>query len=260
MMKNFLYLIFVLGLSSNMLAQTAQRASHNAAKLYEQQHYSESESNYRLARSKNQQNTAYEYNLGNSLYKQNVFDEAIPTYQNAIENTATKSEKHQAYHNLGNAYMKLKKYKLAEEAFKNALRNNPKNEETRYNFALAKKLNEQNPEQENQDQQQDQDKQENKDPQQDQEQQQDQQDQKEDDSKNQDDSNSEKKEGDRKDDKNKNPDQQESPQQQASKNQMERMLEALNQQEQNVQQRLLNKDKKGEKQEVQASGSPRKDW
>ena len=36
--------------------------------------------------------------------------------------------------------MKDKDYSNAVEAYKNALRNNPTDEETRYNFALAKKM------------------------------------------------------------------------------------------------------------------------
>jgi len=35
--------------------------------------------------------------------------------------------------------MKGKDYSNAVEAYKNALRNNPSDEETRYNYALAKK-------------------------------------------------------------------------------------------------------------------------
>ena len=38
-----------------------------------------------------------------------------------------------------------KKYDLAADAYKNALRNNPKDEETRYNYALAKRKNKDNP-------------------------------------------------------------------------------------------------------------------
>jgi len=41
--------------------------------------------------------------------------------------------------------MNQKNYAGAVEAYKNALRNNPKDDETRYNFALAKKMLEQNP-------------------------------------------------------------------------------------------------------------------
>src|SRR5690606_11862131 len=49
-------------------------------------------------------------------------------------------EKHKIYHNLGNVFMNEKQYRAAVEAYKNALRNNPKDEETRYNLALAKKM------------------------------------------------------------------------------------------------------------------------
>ena len=49
--------------------------------------------------------------------------------------------------------MKQKDYAKAVEAYKNALRNNPEDEETRYNYALAKELLEKEQEQQqNQDQ------------------------------------------------------------------------------------------------------------
>ena len=41
--------------------------------------------------------------------------------------------------------MNDKEYSGAVEAYKNALRNNPKDEETRYNYALAKKMLKDNP-------------------------------------------------------------------------------------------------------------------
>jgi hypothetical protein len=47
--------------------------------------------------------------------------------------------------------MKDKDYSNAVEAYKNALRNNPNDEETRYNFALAKKMLKDNPPKKNDD-------------------------------------------------------------------------------------------------------------
>ena len=78
------------------------------------------------------------------------------------------TSKHQAFHNMGNVFMKQKDYAKAVETYKNALRNNPQDEETRYNYALAKELLEKeqqqqdNKEQDQQDQK-NQDNQENKD-------------------------------------------------------------------------------------------------
>ena len=103
--------------------------------------------------------SAAAYNLGNAIYRQKQPGEAANAYLNAIKNARTKQQKHMAYHNLGNVMMKEKNYQGAVEAYKNALRNNPADEETRYNFALAKKMLKDNPppkqDQKKQDQKQD---------------------------------------------------------------------------------------------------------
>lgn len=81
-----------------------------------------------------------EYNLGNTIYKNKKYVEAISNYKNAALIANTSAQKHKAYHNLGNAYMQDKNYKLAVASYKNALKANAKDEKTRYNLALAKKL------------------------------------------------------------------------------------------------------------------------
>ncbi len=107
--------------------------------------YADAEANYRISISKSPSKAIASYNLGNSIYKQNQASEAKFAYLKAIENTKTRPEKHQAFHNLGNVFMKEKNYTQAVEAYKNALRNNPQDEETRYNYALAKKMLKENP-------------------------------------------------------------------------------------------------------------------
>ena len=107
--------------------------------------YAEAEAEYRISLSNNPKKTISAYNLGNAIYKQNNNSEALFSYENAIKNSTVRPEKHKAYHNSGNIYMKEKNYSAAVEAYKNALRNNPNDEETRYNFALAKKMLKNNP-------------------------------------------------------------------------------------------------------------------
>lgn len=107
--------------------------------------YAEAEANYRIAKSKAPTRAAASYNLGNSIYRQGKPGEAKFAYMQAIENAKTKPQKHLAFHNLGNSLMQEKNYQGAVEAYKNALRNNPYDEETRYNFALAKKMLKENP-------------------------------------------------------------------------------------------------------------------
>lgn len=96
------------------------------------------EMSYRKAISESPDYLVGSYNLANSYYKIENYKEALYRAQQAIKAATTKKEKHKSYHNIGNILMKEKKCKEAAEAFKNALRNNPNDEETRYNFALAK--------------------------------------------------------------------------------------------------------------------------
>lgn len=81
-----------------------------------------------------------EYNLGNTIYKNKKYIEAITNYKNAAQTAKNNVQKHKAFHNLGNAYMQDKNYKSAVESYKNALKANAKDEKTRYNLALAKKI------------------------------------------------------------------------------------------------------------------------
>jgi len=101
------------------------------------------EMEYRKAISTQKSNVSGAYNLAHSYYKKGNFGEALFRNQEAANNAKTKEEKHSAFHNIGNILMQKEKCKEAVEAFKNALRNNPNDEETRYNFALAKDCAEQ---------------------------------------------------------------------------------------------------------------------
>ncbi|RZJ28429.1 MAG: tetratricopeptide repeat protein [Flavobacterium sp.] len=112
---------------------------------YEDKNYPDAEADYRISKSKNPDNSASAYNLGNAIYRQKQASESKTAYLKAIETAKTHEQKHKAFHNLGNVYMTEKKYTEAVEAYKNALRNNPDDEETRYNYALAKKFLKDNP-------------------------------------------------------------------------------------------------------------------
>jgi len=107
--------------------------------------YSDAEADYRISESKNPKKAIAPYNLGNAIYRQNQPAEAKYHYAKALKNAKTRTEKHKAFHNLGNTLMKEKDYAGAVEAYKNALRNNPADEQTRYNYALAKLYLKNNP-------------------------------------------------------------------------------------------------------------------
>jgi tetratricopeptide (TPR) repeat protein len=98
------------------------------------------EKNYRRALSTGLKKNTANYNIANVLQEQDYLDEAIINYFDVISASKSKTNKHKSYHNIGNACMKNKNYKAAVEAYKNALRNNPADDESRYNYALAKKM------------------------------------------------------------------------------------------------------------------------
>ncbi|KAB1156003.1 tetratricopeptide repeat protein [Flavobacterium luteum] len=130
------------------LATFAQEKDPNLPKgnqEFEDKNYTEAEADYRISQSKIPKSELASYNLGNAIYRQNQSSEAKYSFLKAIENSKTRAQKHQAFHNLGNVFMNEKKYSQAVEAYKNALRNNPSDEETRYNYALAKKMLKENP-------------------------------------------------------------------------------------------------------------------
>ncbi len=227
--------------------------------------YINAEMEYRKAISKEPSLAVGNYNLANAYYEKGSFDEALYRLQQAAKAAVSKEEKHKAYHNIGNVLMQNKKCKEATEAFKNALRNNPADEETRYNYALAKQCaEEQEEQQDQQDDNQDQNDQndENKDQDDKQEDQkenedenkEDQKDEGEQDQKEGDDQKDDK--GDPKDEKDKkgneeNKDkQQQKPQPkpgQLSPQQIKNLLEAMNNQEEKVQEKINAEKTKGAK-------------
>jgi Flp pilus assembly protein TadD, contains TPR repeats len=141
-----LLLYAVLFFSFAAIAQEKDKNLPKGNKEFKEKNYADAEAEYRISLSKSPTKAMASYNLGNTIYKQKQPSEAKLAYVKTIENAKTKPQKHKAFHNLGNIFMTEKKYSDAVEAYKNALRNNPADEQTRYNYALAKEYLKNNPE------------------------------------------------------------------------------------------------------------------
>lgn len=265
---NFFYFIFSLNFCF-VLSQTGEVTNHifDGNEKADEEDYKEAEKSYRKAISLEPEKEVALFNLGNTHFKDKKYDEASQRFFQTQKFASSKQGKHRAFHNMGNVYMQKKEYQKAVEAYKNALRNNSKDEETRYNYALAKELleNEKPPEEQEQDDQKDQKDQE-KDKEKDQEKDQD------GDQENKDQKNPKKEgdEGDESDDKgdpNKEGDQkkEQKPKEQKPQNnrpkkgqlspqQVESLLEAMNNQEKKVQDKINAKKIKG------APARGKKDW
>lgn len=120
--------------------RTSNNYTWDGNKNLSEDNFIQAEVDYRKAIAQSPDNAAAPYNLGNAYYKNETYSEAFGRFKEAGETATSKTEKHKAYHNMGNVFMKRKEYAKAVEAYKEALRNNPKDEETRYNLALAKEM------------------------------------------------------------------------------------------------------------------------
>lgn len=233
MMRNkIIGIILLLVVSVSVSAQKAERDYiRKGNRAYKDSTYVNAEVNYRKAIDVNPKSTIAMYNLGNTLMLQNKLQEAMEQYVAATKMEKDKSKLAQICHNMGVIFHSGKDYAKAVEAYKESLRNNPKDDETRYNLALAQKmLKEQEQNQQNQDQNQDQN-------QQDKEKEQDKQDQNKQDKQNQ--------------------DQQQQPSQpqdnKMSKENAEQLLKSVMQDEKDVQDKV-------KKQQVIQGGRLEKDW
>ena len=137
--KTLIIIFALLGLASAVSAQNDRQSIRTGNKLYHHQDFSKSEVEYRKAISKNPNNPQAVYNLGCALMAQEKDSAAIVQFQNAGKMETVKMRKAKSYHNIGYICQRHQMYGEAIEAYKEALRNNPADNETRYNLALCKR-------------------------------------------------------------------------------------------------------------------------
>ena len=138
----------------NISAQKEVRNVKEGNKQYVAQKFTEAQKFYEQGIADNSDSYSANFNLGNSLFRQKKYKEALEQYQKAATLTKEKKEIASAFHNVGNALMEEKNYEKSVEAYKNSLKANPKDDDTRYNLAVAQYLMKKQQEQQKQQQQQ----------------------------------------------------------------------------------------------------------
>lgn len=226
---------FLLPLAASLSPLFAQREMVDVIKgnyHYNHEDYTKAEIDYRRGVEANKNSYEAHFNMGDALFQQNKYAEALSEFETAARLLDPQKDKERlahVMHNIGNCQYAMQQYGDAVSAYQEALRANPKDNDTRYNLVKAMQmLRQQQQQQQNQDQQgQDQ---------QDQDQQQEQQEQQEQDPEDQ-------------------PEQPEQPEQsddQMDRETAEQILQALEQDEQETQENL--KRQQGNKRRVE------KDW
>lgn len=227
----YIVLGLLLLLSVGAFSQKAKRDYiRRGNRFFNDSVFVDAEVNYRKALEVNPKSTISMYNLGNTLSQQKKQKEAMEQYAAASKIEKDKDKLASIYHNMGVILQTEKDYAKAVEAYKMSLRNNSKDNETRYNLALAQKMLKD--QQQNQDQNQDQ----NKDDQQ----------------KQQDKKEEEQKQNDQKKDQ-QQPPKSDKKDNQMSKENAEQLLNSVMQDEKDIQDKL-------KKQKVIQGGRLEKDW
>jgi len=217
--------LMLLVLAAPASGQSEKKLVREGNREYNKKKYSDSEISYRKAADKNKNYPDAVFNSGDALYRQNKFEEAGKQFMQTASMNEDKEKKSEAIYNLGNSLLKANKLQESIEAYKNSLKINPENNEAKYNLAYAQDLLKKQQEQKQQQQQQNKD---NKDKQDQKKDQKDKQDQK--------DQNKDQQKDDQKQDQDKQ--QQQQQQQGMSKDDAERLLNALANEEKDVQEKV----------------------
>ena len=229
--------IMLICLTTN--AQTDKGLIRHGNSEFKNGNFSEAEVNYRKSLDKEYSPKA-QFNLGDALYEQKNYEDAQKNFSEVAERNVSKEIESDAYYNLGNTYMAQEKYAEAFDSYKKSLKSNPKNDDARYNLEYARwkmiQQQQQNQQQQQQQEQKQDQKQEQKQDQQQQQQQQQEQNQQQEQKQDQ-------------------QQQQQQQQQQMSKEDAERMLKALENQEKETMEDI--NDKKAAQMQKRKS---EKDW
>jgi len=226
----------LLSFLSVMYSQSLRSLNNDGIEQYHQKKFGDSEINFRKEIEKDSTSSIPYFNLGDSYFKQKKYDEALKAYQSAISKTKDKELKGKALYNIGNSLLEDNKLKESIEAYKSSLKMNPKDEETKYNLSYALKKLKQEENQKKQDKKDDKQK-DNKDKNQNKK-----NDQQKKDDKGKDQKDKQNQQNQNKNDnKDQNKQQQQNQQQKISKDQAEQILNALKDNEKNMQKKLRKK-------------------
>lgn len=113
---------------NRLMLDTLGGSDHSDKAIVQYKKAQEVDSTYAIAR----------YNMGNALVRQGKPQDAMKEYVAASKYEKDKQRLSDIYHNMGVLLQASKKYAEAVDCYKESLRNDPSNDETRYNYVLAK--------------------------------------------------------------------------------------------------------------------------
>ncbi len=124
------------------VAQTNQLLQQGN-QLYSNQRYDEAAANYMKALQKDPGNATGLFNLGNALYQNKKYDSSRKIMATTAGAIKDKGGKAAANYNIGNTYMAQRNWDEAIASYKNTLRNNPQDADAKYNLSYAEQMKKQ---------------------------------------------------------------------------------------------------------------------
>ena len=165
------FLIFILALSLPAVFASAQPDRSDVRKGnrdFRKEDWKEAEIDYRKALVKDSTSLAANYNLANTLYKMGDYGQAAKGYSSLKDVAPASDIASDWYYNTGNASAQTKDWQAAVEAYRQSLLLNPGDMDAKENYIYAKKMLQNQQQNQNQDQNKDQNQDQNKDQNQDQ--------------------------------------------------------------------------------------------
>lgn len=158
MIKYGLLILFVMFGVLSSQAQQERKFIREGNELFEKQDFEKAEVEYRKAADKKNESFEAAFNMADALYKQKKYDEALQQFSALAKQQTDKQRLGEIYHNIGNTLLSMEKTEESIEAYKESLRNRPDSEQTKYNLEFARHKQQQDNKDQNQDQNQDQNK------------------------------------------------------------------------------------------------------
>lgn len=142
---------FLSFLSTQLYGQSDRKFIRQGNREFKNEKFSEAEIYYRRALSNNKESEKAVFNAGDALYKQDKFEDAGNHFMEHYQMSEDNKKKAESMYNLGNSLLMNEKVKESIEAYKESLKLDPQNVQAKYNLAYAQdKLRQQEQQQQQQ--------------------------------------------------------------------------------------------------------------
>lgn len=156
--KSSFVLTIILALTfiqTEIFAQGAGRAKVlEGNRFYAEEKFDEANDKYRDAQVDNPESPIIHFNVGDALYQKRNYEEAMKSFQSAVQKTNDPQLQAQSYYNLGNTLFRLDKWQESIAAYQQALKLNPNDEDAKFNLEYVRRKIKENAQKQPQDQQQ----------------------------------------------------------------------------------------------------------